>query len=141
MNFRKNGPRVEPSVTPVIDMKNLSQQIENDPEILSYAPPGVREPDGVPSDEPAVRHIAAFVEVPTKEIDEMMKAGRAEWEELERTAQLVRDLYVKYTDRLTKDVKRLREGTRLSMVALNTLREECLKLNVDSVVEEAKKED
>jgi hypothetical protein len=143
MNFRKNA-RVEP----VVNMTELAAKVDDDWEArshqgsdahIAYAPPAIR--DGIPGDEPAVRHIATFGEMPTKEIDEIIAAAKAEVAELERTAQLVRNMYVKCTDRITADVKRLREGVRLGMETMNTLREQCLKLNVEAIVEEAKKED
>jgi aspartate ammonia-lyase len=126
MNFRKNGPRVEPN------MAALAQQIDK-PEPIDYAPPAIR--NGVLGDEQALRQIASFGELPTKEIDEIMSAAVAEIEELKRTCQLVRNLYVKAVDQVTADAKRLREGVRLSMKTLETLREQCLALNVNEIVE------
>jgi hypothetical protein len=135
MNFRKNGPRVEPNMKDLAQQigKELAQQIDK-PEPIDYAPPAIRNPGGVPGDEPAVRQIATFGELPTKEIDEIIAAAEAEVEELKRTAQLVRSMYVRCTDRITADVKRLREGVRLSMETMQALREQCLQLNVDEIV-------
>jgi hypothetical protein len=116
-----------------IGVHRLEPRIDKPREPIDYAPPAVR--NGPLGDEQALRQIASFGELPTKEIDEIISAAVAEVEELQRTGQLVRNLYVKAVDQLTADAKRLREGVRLSMKTLEALREQCIALNVNEVVE------
>lgn len=98
--------------------------------IAAYGPPEVRR-NAVPHEEPTIKQVAQFAELPTKEIDEIITAAKQEIEELERNAQKVRDLYMRATDRITADIRRLREGVRLSMGTLQQLRDHCTQLNVE----------
>jgi hypothetical protein len=116
-----------------VGLHRLEPRIDKPREPIDFAPPAIR--NGVAGDEPAIHQITSFGELPTKEIDEIISAAEAEVEELKRTAQMVRNMYTKCTNRIAADVRRLREGVRLSMQTMETLREQCTKLNVDDVVE------
>ncbi len=127
--------RKEPAMAHPVNMSDLARQIDQEQEaeagvaatLAAYAPPEVR--NAVPNEEPVVRHITKFAELPTKEIDEVVKAAKEEIEALEAYAQKVRDLYVTATDRINSDIKRLREGVRLSMETMQQLRDHCSALN------------
>lgn len=95
-----------------------------DQAIQSYAPPAQRA-----LEEP-VKQVQTFGELPTKEIDEMVKAAEDQIAELKAQGQQVRDLYVRYTERLVEDLNRLQEGVKLSMEALKALKEQCQSLNI-----------
>jgi hypothetical protein len=134
MNFRKKQTAV--------DMDDLSRRMANvgplgasDP--LAYAPPRIREvsreevyaANGPESAEVVIDKVESFGALPTKEIDEIVSAAEAEIANLKRDAQAVRDLYSRHTARIAADVKRLREGVRLSMEMMGQLREQCIALD------------
>ena len=99
---------------------------------LDYAPPRVREESQV-----LVKQVETFGELPTKELDDIVAAAEAEIAALKRDAQAVRDMYVKHTQRIAADIKRLQEGVRLSMDTMKALREQCVKLDEPLRIEES----
>lgn len=78
-----------------------------------------------------IEHVAKFTELPTNELDEMVNAAEDEIRTLKAEAQHIRDVYQKYTNKLTEDIKRLREGVKLSMETMQTLRDQCVALDGD----------
>lgn len=100
---------------PRIDMNALAQELSKGPE--AYAPPALREP--------VIEQVQNFGELPTKEIDEMISSLEDEIAALKREAQGIRDIYMQNVTRITSDIRRLAEGVRFSMEAMNTLRTKC----------------
>jgi hypothetical protein len=142
MNFRNRKEPALPRVAsmPGVDMAELERQIENERAaqlaaadeaanaISEFAPPDVRR-QTVPHEGPIIQHVSRFAELPTAEIDEVLRAAREEIEALEKKAQMVRDLYIRATNQISADVRRLREGVRLSMETMEQLRGHCQGLN------------
>ena len=120
MNFRQakaaNGPAIPASV-----MTNLEEAVVSP---TQFAPPGMR---GL---EEPVRQVKTFGELPTAEIDDMIASAEANIAELKNQAQQVRDIYVRYTNKIVEDINRLQQGVKLSMDALKTLGEQCQNLNI-----------
>lgn len=113
---------------PPVNLDALEDAMRPAPPVRHYAPspPPAREPGPV---EPVVDQIQSFGGLPTKEIDDIVAAAEAELANLKRDAQAVRDLYVLHTQRIANDIKRLREGVKLSMELMNELREQCIALD------------
>lgn len=115
------------------DLNKIAKEIMERPE--AYAPPAVREDQQV-----LVSQVMKFGDLPTKELDEIIAAAEAEIASLKRDAQAVRDMYVKHTNRIAADIRRLQEGVKLSMDTMKTLREQCAKLDVIEKLEEVQED-
>jgi len=121
---------------PVVNMNTLARQISKDypngangP--LAYAPPAVRDRQ----EEPVADQVKSFGELPTTELDEIVAAAEAEVAALKADAQTIRDLYVKHTSRVARDIDRLREGIKISMTTLQTLREQVVALDGEKIID------
>lgn len=90
-------------------------------QVIEYAPPAHRGSEH----EIPVKEVAAT----TDEIDEIIRAAKDEIAELERSALVVRNLYVEHTRRISAHIKRLRDGVRLSMETMQALRDQCVALD------------
>ena len=101
----KNGPQPAPRPAPAVE---------------HYAPK--------PPVEPA-HQIRTFGELPTRELDDIIAAAEAEIALLKKDAQAIRDMYVKHTNRIADDIRRLQEGVRLSMETMKQLRDQCTALD------------
>lgn len=95
---------------------------------LDYAPPAIRNRQEVT----VVDQIKSFGELPTRELDEIVAAAKAEIATLEVDAQEVRDMYVKHTTRITQDIERLRDGIKMSMETLKSLREKIVAMDLQA---------
>ena len=62
----------------------------------------------------AVRTIESFSALPTTELDEMIRAVKAEIAQLETEAEEIRNTYVTHTDRLAAAITRLAAGCGLA---------------------------
>jgi hypothetical protein len=119
-----NSPRKEN----IVDMARLANVIEYEQEqsrTNDYAPVAVRQLD-VP-----IKQIKAFAELPTKEIDDLVRNAEEEIARLKNEAQEIRDAYVKYTELLVARVNGLTERVKLGNQAMKNLRDECSKLAAD----------
>ena len=132
-----------PNASP--DMNKLLRRIEQDHphdhvEPRDYAPPAVRrQPTVDEAVELSIRTVASFGELPTKEIDVIIRETREEIDTLEREAQKIRDNYMRSTTQLTDRIEQLRELVRLSMGTMRTLQEQCGALNqVGTTIRDAK---
>jgi len=115
---------------------------------LTYAPPHLRGAElrggggsgggggsvnvvvgGGEPEEPMADQVKSFGELPTRELDQIVSAAEAEIAALKLDAQAIRDMYVKHTNRVAADIDRLREGIKVSMVTLNTLRQQITDLD------------
>ena len=76
----------------------------------------------------AVRTIESFSALPTTELDEMIRAVKAEIAQLETEAEEIRNTYVTHTDRLAAAITRLAAGCGLAKETLAKLREQCAAL-------------
>jgi hypothetical protein len=114
-----------PAPTPI---RPRFQEQRKEPSIEDYAPRKQLEP---------AMQIKSFGDLPTKELDEIISAAEAEIAALKLDAQAIRDTYVKNTNRIIADIKRLQEGVRMSMETMKQLREQCRQLNEEG--EPAKK--
>jgi hypothetical protein len=110
----------------LIDMTELASRITTAPASPDdYAPPTRRmEKLG----ELAVRTVESFGALPTAELDEMIRAVKAEITQLETEAQEIRNTYVANTDRLASAITRLATGCQLAKETLGKLREQCAAL-------------
>ena len=103
----------------------LAPRITTAPSLDDHAPPARRmEKLG----EIAVRTIESFSALPTTELDEMIRAVKAEIAQLETEAEEIRNTYVAHTDRLAAAITRLAAGCGLAKETLAKLREQCAAL-------------
>ena len=93
----KNGPQPAPRPAPAVE---------------HYAPKPPIDP---------VHQIRTFGELPMRELDDIIAAAEAEIALLKKDAQAIRDMYVKHTNRIADDIRRLDEGVRLSMETMKQL--------------------
>ena len=123
---------------PVVDMKALANKIDRDyPKSangpLAYAPPVTRNKQ----EEPVADQVKSFGELPTRELDEIVASAEAEIAALKADAQSIRDMYVKHTMRVAQDIERLREGIKLSMTTLHTLRTQVGALDGEKIIDQS----
>ena len=103
----------------------LASRVTTAPSLDDHAPPARRmEKLG----EIAVRTIESFSALPTTELDEMIRAVKAEIAQLETEAEEIRNTYVTHTDRLAAAITRLAAGCGLAKETLAKLREQCAAL-------------
>jgi hypothetical protein len=102
-------------------MKELAKRIEHD-DPRAYAPPAHRE-------ERAVDQLQSFGELPTRELDEIIRQAKNELASIENDAQTIRDAYVRHTSRIRRDIERFRQSIQLSMDTMKQLREQCMQLD------------
>jgi uncharacterized small protein (DUF1192 family) len=133
MNFRQNQkpPRVEPEAPAILNMKQLAEAVDREREEIessarNYAPPAIRNSK---PEETAIVQVKSFSDLVTKELDDTIAAAEAEIASLKAECQAVRDVYVRHTNRITTEIKRLREGVRMSMETIKTCHEQILKLD------------
>jgi hypothetical protein len=130
MNFRQHQQPVAKK-EPVLDMRDLARRLNQETDaVQSFAPPAIRNAH---QEEVAINQIKSFGALPTKELDEIVAAAKAEIAHLEADAQAIRDMYMKHTKRVEADIKRLQEGVKLSMETMRLLREQCAKLDEPEV--------
>lgn len=126
MAFGKPKDRQEPFLPRPIDMKELQRRMEDGTRQAGspqdYAPPSIRE-----AQPPVV--VDTFGELPTDEIDEIVKAAKAELVALEKDGEEIKAMYLKHIARVRADYERLRNGMKLSMDTFKLLREQCLALD------------
>lgn len=125
MNFKsKNGPppRVEPEI---VSLKQMADQMgvpETDSP-LKYAQPSYRRPPVQPAKfDEAAGLIKSFGELPIKEIDDLIRAGDAEWANIKRDYQNEIDRHASEIKRLQDNVKRFQDGVKLFVDAHKTAR-------------------
>src|SRR4030095_10820221 len=132
MNFKISSKK------PSVDLDALSRQIDREDYVTPrtreisdpYAPPHIRNGlNGPGPAEEAVEKVEKFGDLPTKELDEIVKAAEESIADLKRDAQAVRVLYVKHTSRIAADIKRLHEGVKLSIELMDKLRAQCIQLD------------
>lgn len=124
MNLR---PKTVMRQEPVLDMRDLARRLDQETDaVQSFAPPAIRNAN---REDVAIDQIKSFGALPTKELDEIVAAAKAEIAHLENDAQAIRDMYMKHTRRVEADIKRLQEGVKLSMETMRLLREQCAKLD------------
>jgi len=118
---------------PAVDMDKLAKAIKEDvrdPPPLNdpYAP---KRPAPRPEDLPdmAVRVIATFGALPKSELDELISAAEEQIGDLKKEAQEIRDQYVRRTDALSKEIKRLTAGCTLARDTLGQLRKQVAELD------------
>ena len=123
---QRHEPQLAEQEPQLIDMSELASRITTAPSRPDdYAPPARRmEKLG----EIAVRTIESFSALPTTELDEMIRAVKAEIAQLETEAEEIRNTYVAHTDRLAAAITRLAAGCGLAKETLAKLREQCAAL-------------
>ena len=121
-----NLPRLrrEPPLRPepILDMNQMADRmgvppLDEGPE--AYAPPKAQKDKLM---EMAVRTVETFGALPTAKLDEIIKAAEAEITSLKAEAQQIRDDYVRRTELLTADIKRMMDGCVLARKTLDSLR-------------------
>ena len=149
---QRHEPQLAEQEPQLIDMSELASRITTAPSRPDdYAPPARRmeklgelasrittapSPDDHASEarrmeklgEIAVRTIESFSALPTTELDEMIRAVKAEIAQLETEAEEIRNTYVAHTDRLAAAITRLAAGCGLAKETLAKLREQCAAL-------------
>ena len=149
---QRHEPQLAEQEPQLIDMSELASRITTAPSRPDdYAPPARRmeklgelasrittapSPDDHAPEarrmeklgEIAVRTIESFSALPTTELDEMIRAVKAEIAQLETEAEEIRNTYVAHTDRLAAAITRLAAGCGLAKETLAKLREQCAAL-------------
>jgi hypothetical protein len=130
MNFKPKAValRTEP---PILTMQHLTEAADRERAAVeasarAYAPPAIRNAQ---AGEAVIVQVKSFSELITKELDDMIAAAKAEIAELEAECQATRDDYVRHTTRISKDIKRLEDGVRLSIETVRLLHEQVRKLD------------
>lgn len=122
---QRHEPQLAEQEPQLIDMSELASRITTAPSPDDHAPEAPRmEKLG----EIAVRTIESFSALPTTELDEMIRAVKAEIAQLETEAEEIRNTYVAHTDRLAAAITRLAAGCGLAKETLAKLREQCAAL-------------
>ena len=98
----------------LVDMNRLAHDID-------LAQPGELP---VPLDAPTVNQVIA-------ELDEIVQAADEEIARLKGERDTVRTTFVSETKRILADTMRLREGVRMAITTMSTLKDACAKLNVE----------
>ena len=124
---QRHEPQLAEQEPQLIDMSELASRITTAPSRPDdYAPPEARRMEKL--GEIAVRTIESFSALPTTELDEMIRAVKAEIAQLETEAEEIRNTYVAHTDRLAAAITRLAAGCGLAKETLAKLREQCAAL-------------
>ena len=120
--LRSAASDIAPTPLPPIDLNRLANEIaKKPPEVVAYAPPSQR-PDAI---DRTIEQVHMFGDLPTKELDDIILAAENEIAALKADAQAIRDMYVKHTERVVNDVKRLQSEVKLSMQLMHELRTQC----------------
>ncbi len=139
MNFRKKEP--------VVDLDELDRALARPADRSTkgpeaYAQPHIRNnPDHpaqrewrnlepvFPAKDETLSVIETFEELPTKEIDEILKAARAEMASIEDHANAVKRMHAEHVAQIRADVERLRENIKLAGDTFNALRDQIIALD------------
>jgi len=127
-HFRRRD-RAEAQARGPVDLDNLETEIArlakaSPPPTQShrdYAPPAQRMEN---LRDLAVRTIDSFGELPTTELDEVIRKAKEEIADLEARAQTIRDDYVRRTDDVKARITRLTTGCLLAKETMDKLREQ-----------------
>lgn len=117
--------RREPSLPVAIDLDGLEQHLRQGQQIADYAP----KRNQVEDIDRAVRTIATFAALPTKEIDDTVQALEEELADIKADAQRVRNAYVEVTDRLLKHMERQKAVHQIARTAFAAMRDQCTALD------------
>lgn len=110
----------------VIALDKLERVISR--ELPEHFAPAIQRAE--PLEEP-IEKVQSFAELPTKELDTMIRETEEEIARLKGDAQAVRDIYMKHTARITRDLRRLQDVVKLGANTLKDLREQCSGLHSD----------
>ena len=123
---QRHEPQLAEQEPQLIDMSELASRITTAPSRPDDHAPEARRMEKL--GEIAVRTIESFSALPTTELDEMIRAVKAEIAQLETEAEEIRNTYVAHTDRLAAAITRLAAGCGLAKETLAKLREQCAAL-------------
>lgn len=134
MNFRRQAP--------VINMDEIAKRMKFPSEIATagagpevYAQPRHRTENKV---EQTIKTVDEFKALPTAEIDDVINAAKQELAALEKDAQEIRDDYIRKTDELKRNIKRIMAGCVLAHETMNELRKQVSALDNPPEIEEPK---
>lgn len=107
------------------DMSELVALDKLERELQDFAPAALR---AEPLEQP-ITQVKSFGELPTRELDTLIRETEEQIAKLKGDAQAVRDIYSKHTARITRDLKLLQEVVKLGANTLKDLRDQCHGLN------------
>ena len=126
----RNGETRPP---PILDMNELAERMKVPPlehPLDTYAPPKAKTERLA---EMAVKTVETFGALPTTELDEIIRAAEAEINALKIEGQQIRDDYVRRTETLTANIRRMMDGCVLARKTLDALRGQVQALDAPTV--------